>query len=173
MLSLFEKLLGALNIKVSTKKRFIKAGGNISAGGDIVVGDKSVSSNRGSTASKVKSDVFISPLIKDRRIYAELYNNGDDDVSDLSVMTSWKQQGSVQKREAYRFFNDNENPILASSHQCSYLRQGEKKIIAGLPLYSDDGIIELAISVKGIKSNKTVSKVFSISNNIKISDRYN
>jgi len=171
MFSIFEKLLGTLNIKVSTKKRFIKAGGNISAGGDIIVGGKSVSSGRENTASIIKTDVFISPLIKRDRIYAELYNNGDDDISNLSVMTSWKQGGSVQERVAYRFFNDNENPILASSHLCSYLRQGEKKIIAGLPLYSDNGVIKLAVSVKGIKSNKTVNKVFSISNNIKLSDR--
>lgn len=158
MLSIFDKILGALNIKVKNKKHFIKAGGNISAGGDIFVGKKSVSK------TKITPNVHISPLTQRDRIYAELYNNGDEDISELSVLIYWSQEGSPQSREIYQFFNDNEDPVLAHSHKCSYLRQGDKKIIAGLPLFSDDGKIKFIANAAGAKSGKKIEKNFYLDN---------
>ena len=158
MLSIFDKILGALNIKVKSKKCFIKAGGDISAGGDIVVGNKNI------PKTKIMSSVHISPLEQQGKIYAELYNNGNEDISELSVLISFNRNGKLQSGKAYRFFNENENPVTASSRKCSYLKQGDKKIIAGLPVPSDDGKIKFIVNARGVKSGKKINKIFHLNN---------
>ena len=144
----------------------INAGGNISAGGDVIVGNKNISNEK----DVIKPELHISPLRRDDRIYAELYNTGNEDVSNLSIVIYWKQEGNFEKREMYRFFNETEDPVMTRSHKCEYLRKNDKKIIAGLPMYSDDGKIKFVASGIGVKSKTKFCNNFFI-NNIKYSDR--
>lgn len=108
--------------------------------------------------------VHISPLRKRNRLYAEIYNTGDEDISSLVIAICWKQNGILEKRELNHFFNENEDPILESGHYCAFIRKGEKKIADSLPMYSDDGKIKFTINGLGVKSNKKFSANFFVDN---------
>jgi len=114
--------------------------------------------------AKINPRVHISPLKKRDRLYAEIYNTGDEDISNLTIVIYWKQKGSSEKRKLNNFFNENESPILESGHYCKFIRKEEKKVIDGLPMYSDDGKIKFIISGLGVKSNKKFSNSFFINN---------
>jgi hypothetical protein len=148
---------------------FVKAGSHISAGGDIIIGNKSVVRDEESLDRGIMPKMHISPLRKRDRLYAEIYNTGDEDISNLVIVIYSKQKGISEKRELSHFFNENEDPILESGHCCAFMRKGEKKIVDSLPMHSDDGKIKFTISGLGVRSNKKFSTHFFV-NNIKNSD---
>lgn len=140
----------------------IRAGGDIIAGRDIIIGSQN---------QKCEPDLYISPIKKHDYLYAEIFNTGNEDISNLNVVISWKQKGKMEDRNISEyFFNANEDPVFNYSHRCEYIRKGEKKIISSLPLYSDDGEILFKAKGMGVKSKKNIEKIFILKNTIKLDE---
>jgi len=111
-----------------------------------------------------KPTIHISSLTQDDSLYAEIYNVGNDPVTDLSVSTTWLQDGVQQPRTIYSFFNPEKNAVFASHHNCTFLNANEKKKMANLPKYSDDGFITFFVTGRGVNSDTAIDEKFTIQN---------
>jgi len=111
-----------------------------------------------------KPDVFVSRINREHSLYAQIHNTGNEPLSELKIEITWSNKGAPSTRHLTGFFNDGENPALAISHTCEYLKLSELKGIKSLPQYSDNGVIYFKVSGRGVKSNRTLKRNFEINN---------
>lgn len=108
--------------------------------------------------------IHVSPITQSDSLYAEVHNVGNDPLKNLSVVIEWLQDGTRQHRVINRFFNSEQNPVVTNSHNCTFLNANEKKKMASLPKYSDDGTIIFKVQGQGVNSGISVDESFTIQN---------
>lgn len=111
-----------------------------------------------------KPTLHVSPFSQDNSLYAELNNIGNDPVKNLAVEISWLQDGTLQSRPINRFFNYDENPVFSGGHDCTFLNASEKKKMASIPKYSDDGVVTFKVTGLGVNSGAIINDTFLIPN---------
>lgn len=108
--------------------------------------------------------VHVSELKKTGIVYAEIHNVGNDPIKDLKITANHLQNGNRVQKSIYRFFNANEDPGTGSAHNCEFLKVKEKKVMASLPQWSDDGEILFTVEGVGVNSKKPIKETFTINN---------
>ncbi|RJR32151.1 hypothetical protein C4569_00340 [Candidatus Parcubacteria bacterium] len=108
--------------------------------------------------------LYISSLGQKLGLSAELANLGNDPIQDLNITIEWLQDKKKQQRPITEFYNYEEDPIRSSSHNCSFIDAGEKKKMASLPTYSDNGQILFMVTGKGVNSHQEYNNSFIIKN---------
>lgn len=108
--------------------------------------------------------IHISSLIERSTLYAEIHNVGNDPARNLSIEITWLESGKNQNRTIGQFFNPDQDPMMNNPHNCTFLNANEKKKIAGLPHYSDDGIINFKVKGEGVNSGRKIEESFSVKN---------
>lgn len=102
--------------------------------------------------------VAVTKVVRDGSVFAELHNVGQDNISELLVTISWLQDGHVQHRQLDRFFTTTANPVTELSSQVEYLAVGERLRAAGIPAWSDDGIVAVTVEGLGVRSEKLLNQ---------------
>ena len=111
----------------------------------------------------VKPSVMIKSTNKrDRAVYAEIYNDGDEDITKFEVTIFWKQQGVEQKRDITGFINVEDDPLFQPFENVNVLKSRADKIFR-LPDRSTDGKISIQVTGIGQRSKKVISTQESIS----------
>lgn len=108
--------------------------------------------------------IHVSSMTQSDSLYPEIHNVGNDPLKNLSVAIEWLQDGTRQHRAINRFFNPEQNPVVTSGHNCSFLNANEKKKMASIPKYSDDGNITFTVQGQGVNSGIHINESFTIQN---------
>lgn len=140
-MNIFDKILGALHLNFLNRNHspHIKAGGPITAGGDIVVGNKNITTNSTNSYDPEVS-FFITGPFQNGGVGLEIYNSGTEDLKNLKIKIGWNQYNesskTIEKQERLvsSFINEGDDPVMISPFTTlNVLRKGEKKIALGIP----------------------------------------
>jgi len=96
---------------------------------------------------------------KDSYFVLEIYNSGDDDLEDFSVIVYWIQPEGSQERILDKFHDENDNLLMATPKTLNMLKIGSR-VYAHIPSISTDGKIKIKIICKGMKSDLSIEKEF-------------
>lgn len=109
-------------------------------------------------------NIHVDSLTQRNTLYAQIINFGNDPIKKMLIMIEWLQDGKKQQRKIDRFFGPTEDPVLSYSHGCEFLDINEKKKMASIPKYSDDGKVIFIVEGEGVNGEKKYKESFVINN---------
>lgn len=130
--------------------------------------DKQISSTRATleflSVNPDKSEQRVSVYLANRRGHTllEIYNSGSEDLEAISVEAAWKHRNAESRQKLMKFIDENENPLFANPSGLNILRKGERKFAMHIPGISDDGLLRILISGKGVVSKKDIDEEFTV-----------
>ena len=111
-----------------------------------------------------KPDVRAYAAQKDSYFLIEIYNNGDEDLEDFRVKANWTQPppDGAQERFLESFNDTTDNLVMGRPRSLNMLAMGARIYVNHVPSISIDKKIKITISCKGMKSGKTIERVFEL-----------
>lgn len=98
-----------------------------------------------------------SAIKRDRSTYAEIYNDGEEDIVEFEAKIYWQQQGTSQERVILEFINVDDDPLFQPFENINVLKVRADKIFR-LPDRSTDGKIQVVISGVGQRTKKKINR---------------
>jgi hypothetical protein len=108
-----------------------------------------------------QADVKAYTASKDGYFVLEIYNNGDEDLENFRVQTNWLQPNGPQERILEEFNSETDYLVMASPKSLNMLKKGER-VYSHMPSISVDKKIKITISCNGMRSRKSIKKVFEL-----------
>lgn len=106
--------------------------------------------------------VHVARLVSDGVLYATIQNVGNEPIKNLHITMNRQAGGKTDSRSVTRFFNANENPVLATGHSCDFLNISETKKMASIPQTSEDNKMLFIVDASGVNSNTGLRKEFPV-----------
>ena len=172
MISLIEKIIENLNLSMFNREKSpaskIK---QKNLNGDNVGRDKNIHIYQDTEHHELYPEIsfgIVGPF-ENGGAGLEIYNSGTEDVKNIDVTLKWykidesKREFVIEPREVSRFFNENENPVFASSSpKPSILRKQEKKVATGIPNIAVDKRVDVRVKCTGLRSGKLFDREESL-----------
>ena len=111
-----------------------------------------------------QADVKVYTANKDGYFVLEIYNNGDEDLEDFRVQANWTQpspEGS-QERVLTQFNDVTDYLVMSHPRSLNMLKAGTRVYAINIPSISVDKKIKVTVSCKGMRSGKTIQRVFEL-----------
>lgn len=109
-----------------------------------------------------RADVKVYTASKDDYFVLEIYNNGDEDLEDFCIKADWTQPEGKQERILSQFNDETDYLVMASPKSLNMLKAGARVYAINIPSISVDKKIKITVSCKGMRSGKTIQKVFEL-----------
>ncbi len=111
-----------------------------------------------------QADVKAYTATKDGYDVLEIYNNGDEDLEDFRVQINWIMPlpDGKQERVLSQFNDVTDYLVMAHPRSLNMLKAGTRVYAINIPNTSVDKKIKITISCKGMRSGKSVQKVFEL-----------
>ena len=102
-------------------------------------------------------NIVVSKVQRDENIRAELRNVGPDTLTEMDVKFGWLDNGHPRELVVLDFYRSHDGP-----QRVEVLADGETLEAAGLPVASDDGLVDVQITGLGAKSQHLYSAVSQV-----------
>lgn len=111
-----------------------------------------------------QADVKVYTASKDGYFVLEIYNNGDEDLEDFRVQANWTQPfpEGTQERVLSQFNDVTDYLVMSHPRSLNMLKVGTRVYAINVPSISVDKKIKITIFCKGMRSGKTIQRVFEL-----------